>query len=275
MNVHQIDVQKHADFIAQERHDPITGEKILVGDEVVFCASCESAFLLDSWTYLEGKHCGQKDTLSVFPDQKQISVQTDAALGVLLYPHWKENKKPKSSGRQNKILAFAFVGAMAGIQLAFNGWERMFTFLFLPALALSIHFGIKGFRRLYNLLDAKPDYLKNKQVLLPALAFFKRGIRIQSDKKTDVTLNYADIRLIELRVSPGRLRLMLKITPKNGKTFWKTLPKDFDARVLYDLLIEAAERHHFELIIAAQQISEREHLEKLKQHHPSLRVERL
>ncbi|MEM6298782.1 MAG: hypothetical protein AAF740_08860 [Bacteroidota bacterium] len=277
MHAHRIDTEKHASFLSEERHDPITGEKIIAGDEVVFCAACKSAFLMDSWTYLEGKHCGQKLTLSAFPSQKQITVQADSELGVLLYPNRQNDEESESSSKQNRFLAFVFTGIIAGIQLYLNGWKEVFTFLFLPALALLIHFGIKGLRRLYKLLDAKSGTLiaENKGMILPEFAFFKRGIRIKTDKKAPLTLSYADIRLLELRVSLGRSRLMLKIAPKNDKILWKTLPRNFDARVLYDLLIETAERYHFELVIAAQQSSEYEYLERLKQNHPSLRVERL
>ncbi|WP_291724536.1 hypothetical protein [Bernardetia sp.] len=63
MHIHKIDSQIHSEFLKEERQDPITGDLIEEGDEVVFCASCKSAFLKDTWEYLGKKHCHQRRTL--------------------------------------------------------------------------------------------------------------------------------------------------------------------------------------------------------------------
>ncbi|MEM6298727.1 MAG: hypothetical protein AAF740_08585 [Bacteroidota bacterium] len=70
MHIHQI--AEDSELLKQERHDPITGEKLKAGDEIVFCAGCKSAFFKDTWAYLEGEHCGQNDTLSEFPKQETL-----------------------------------------------------------------------------------------------------------------------------------------------------------------------------------------------------------
>jgi hypothetical protein len=69
MHIHKINStsQEHQNFLAQNRKDPITGDSILEGDEVVFCASCKSIFLKDTWEYLGNRHCEQSETLSDFP----------------------------------------------------------------------------------------------------------------------------------------------------------------------------------------------------------------
>ncbi|MEM6300054.1 MAG: hypothetical protein AAF740_15310 [Bacteroidota bacterium] len=67
MHIHQI--AEDSELLKQERHDPITGEKLRAGDEILFCAGCKSAFFKDTWAYLEGEHCGQNDTLPEFPKQ--------------------------------------------------------------------------------------------------------------------------------------------------------------------------------------------------------------
>lgn len=72
MYVHTIDKETHADFLAQERVDPVTGEHLQSGDKVVFCAGCRSAFLLDSWAYLENRHCQQTQTLRAFPEKESL-----------------------------------------------------------------------------------------------------------------------------------------------------------------------------------------------------------
>ncbi|WP_338813828.1 hypothetical protein V9L05_21145 [Bernardetia sp. Wsw4-3y2] len=67
MNIHQINNSLHQDFLKEERKDPITGDMIKSGDRIVFCQVCKSAFLKDSWKYMNNRHCGQSDTLSEFP----------------------------------------------------------------------------------------------------------------------------------------------------------------------------------------------------------------
>ncbi|WP_338790419.1 hypothetical protein [Bernardetia sp. MNP-M8] len=63
MHIHKIDAVLHSDFLKENRQDPITGDLIEEGDEVVFCASCKSAFLKDTWLYLDKKHCDQNRTI--------------------------------------------------------------------------------------------------------------------------------------------------------------------------------------------------------------------
>ena len=53
MNIHKIQKEKHFQFLQENRQDPITGDLISDGDEIVFCAECKSAFLKDTWEYLE------------------------------------------------------------------------------------------------------------------------------------------------------------------------------------------------------------------------------
>lgn len=68
---HTISSERHSSLLGQERRDPITGEPLCAGDRVVFCAGCGSAFLEDSWHYLQGEHCGQRDTLKDVPAQPE------------------------------------------------------------------------------------------------------------------------------------------------------------------------------------------------------------
>jgi hypothetical protein len=44
MHIHKIHKQKHVDFLNQNRKDPITGDLIVAGDEIVFCGECKSVF---------------------------------------------------------------------------------------------------------------------------------------------------------------------------------------------------------------------------------------
>jgi hypothetical protein len=54
-------------FLQENRQDPITGDSFFFGDEIIFCAECKSAFLKESWEYMDRKHCNQNKTLKNFP----------------------------------------------------------------------------------------------------------------------------------------------------------------------------------------------------------------
>ncbi len=79
MHTHKINStsQEYQNFLAQNRKDPITGDSIAEGDEVVFCASCKSVFLRETWEYLGGRHCEQSETLIEFPLRQTIQVKVD------------------------------------------------------------------------------------------------------------------------------------------------------------------------------------------------------
>ncbi|WP_291727397.1 hypothetical protein [Bernardetia sp.] len=77
MHVYKIHKKKHAHFLKQNRQDPITGDLIVAGDEIVFCHECKSAFLKDTWEYLGGKHCDSKKTLSSFPQERALNLSTN------------------------------------------------------------------------------------------------------------------------------------------------------------------------------------------------------
>lgn len=66
--------EKETFFIKENRQDPVTGDEFNLGDEIVFCASCKSAFLKDSWEYMNSKHCGQTFTLSKFPVYSKLTL---------------------------------------------------------------------------------------------------------------------------------------------------------------------------------------------------------
>ena len=72
MNTHKIQQYKHRSFLQENRQDPITGDSFSIGDEIVFCAECKSAFLKESWEYMEERHCNQKYTLKDFPNASSL-----------------------------------------------------------------------------------------------------------------------------------------------------------------------------------------------------------
>ncbi|WP_338766071.1 hypothetical protein WAF17_02965 [Bernardetia sp. ABR2-2B] len=98
MNIHKINPnsEEHQSFLSQNRKDPITGDAILEGDEVVFCTGCKSVFLLDTWEYLGKRHCEQSETLGKFPTQKEIRLKVEDS--ILFY-----TSLPKSGKSQTSI----------------------------------------------------------------------------------------------------------------------------------------------------------------------------
>jgi hypothetical protein len=76
MHIHVIDADEHREFLAQERQDPITGDRIKAGDAVVFCAACKSVFLHETWDYLGNQHCEQSQTLAQVPSSEKIAIRS-------------------------------------------------------------------------------------------------------------------------------------------------------------------------------------------------------
>lgn len=69
---HKLQVEKHQFFLDQNRKDPITGDVIQANDTVVICAVCKSAFLIDSWEYMNNQHCNQTSTLKKIPREELV-----------------------------------------------------------------------------------------------------------------------------------------------------------------------------------------------------------
>ncbi|WP_375560406.1 hypothetical protein ACE193_22340 [Bernardetia sp. OM2101] len=74
MTTHTLQKEKHQDFLKQERIDPITGDLLQENDKIVICAACKSAFLVDSWEYMDKKHCEQSLTLKEIPKQEVVII---------------------------------------------------------------------------------------------------------------------------------------------------------------------------------------------------------
>ncbi len=62
-------------FLRENRQDPITGDDFSIGDEIVFCAECKSAFLKESWEYMGSKHCNQREILANFPMESSLKLR--------------------------------------------------------------------------------------------------------------------------------------------------------------------------------------------------------
>jgi hypothetical protein len=51
--------QRHSEFLAAQRQDPITRKIFVAGDRITLCATCLLPFLEESWNAIDGTHCGQ------------------------------------------------------------------------------------------------------------------------------------------------------------------------------------------------------------------------
>ncbi len=93
--------EKETFFIKENRQDPVTGDGFCLGDEIVFCASCKSAFLKESWEYMDSKHCGQTATLNRFPTTFKLKLSKP-----IVY-------KFKKAETKNRILAYLLDNGIA------------------------------------------------------------------------------------------------------------------------------------------------------------------
>ena len=78
--------QNETPFLQENRQDPITGDKFKLGDKVVFCADCKSAFLKESWEYMGNKHCNQRGSLTQIPKSNNIEIRKNKQTYHIPYP---------------------------------------------------------------------------------------------------------------------------------------------------------------------------------------------
>lgn len=57
--------QRHGEFLAAQRQDPVTRKVFKAGDRVTLCAACLLPFLEDSWCGVGGTHCEQSATVGL------------------------------------------------------------------------------------------------------------------------------------------------------------------------------------------------------------------
>ncbi|MBF0344756.1 MAG: lytic murein transglycosylase [Nitrospirae bacterium] len=72
LHVHTLDEHKHKTFLAEGRVDPVTKERLSIGDRIILCSKCKRAFLETTWLAQGNSHCNQYDTLKSFPPTLEI-----------------------------------------------------------------------------------------------------------------------------------------------------------------------------------------------------------
>ena len=191
MYIHKIENNKHNQFLLQNRKDPITGDLIVVDDEVVFCSSCKSVFLLDTWIYLNGKHCEQSETLREFPSSSVMNLKAEEHIlfhQTLPYSPKSQSRIPKQVKekpwihKQNKIsniqnffhhplvTSFKVMAWLVGIILFFVYKSPLVIFAFLLTFLLRItemlhnwHFG-KQSKSVYKHFKSNTFYITTKSI---------------------------------------------------------------------------------------------------------------
>lgn len=135
---HLLDQKRHADFLSENRIDPITGDKIEAGDRIVICAACKSAFLEESWNYLRQQHCKQYGTLNKIPKTEKICFNEEP---LIFFPFDVRESDSFSDEFTYKILQNSTSALMALIPLLLI----IFTWIVVPS------FGSEGFQMVFNI----------------------------------------------------------------------------------------------------------------------------
>lgn len=104
MNKHKLLQKKHSYFLSQNRQDPITGDTIQENDTVVICAICKSTFLIDSWKYIDEKHCGQSLTLKKIPKEKHIFLGQKNTPKKIVFLNQKKDKTDKNTDYRSTVI---------------------------------------------------------------------------------------------------------------------------------------------------------------------------
>ena len=71
--------QRHGEFLAAQRQDPVTRKVFKAGDRVTLCAACLLPFLEDSWCGVGGTHCEQSATVGLEAFESAAPADGDAA----------------------------------------------------------------------------------------------------------------------------------------------------------------------------------------------------
>ncbi len=241
MNTHKINSNFHLEFLHEKRQDPITGDLIVEGDEIVFCQECKSAFLKSSWEYLKETHCNQKRTLANFPVKKTLNLKSKRQY-FKAYLHnisdWKEfdtkiktlpwvlssldmktyYQTTKNEGLTSKDLSIIFLCALVSILLIL--WILKFSIPFLISTFLVVAF-IYGIA-IKSLVSAsqKDSNVTIKHDSKPSISIEKDQIIVfMPYKEQKVTLAKYKVEEIELIPKEGN-NYKLRVSYQNGTLFF-------------------------------------------------------
>ncbi|WP_375560706.1 hypothetical protein ACE193_23930 [Bernardetia sp. OM2101] len=212
---HKLNSQNHSHIIG--RQDSVTGDTIKPNDEVVFCSACQSVFLVESWEYMNQKHCNQTETLGFVPTP---------------IPTLRAKKKARGKNNDDKLifeignsnilyLLFIVPVILSLVGININHWVAS---LFILAAIFS-YVGL--------LIIIYTKKLKENKLIRKALRVHKNtvkvletGIELQNDK----FYSYYEIQKIEyvkkknLDFSFKQTDIYLNLYLKNGEVIKQELP---------------------------------------------------
>lgn len=261
MHIHKINKQKHADFLKQKRQDPITGDLIVVGDEVVFCHECKSAFLKYTWEYLGKSHCSQSRTLAVFPVKKTLNLKSKREY-FKAYLHsisdWKEfdnrlktlpwvlssldMKEFKKKSKNSMLRLMLFVTSLLAIPLLFY---LLPLFNFFNSFALTLFLLIAGMMGigtfLVNSLKAvdkseEPQISIEKDQIIVFMPYKEQKVTLAKYKVEEIALISKENNNQKLRISykGGAMFFSFQLNPRHFGYLIETL-YDWSDSVRIDL----------------------------------------
>jgi len=205
MNIHIVEQEKHKDFLNQERIDPITGDILQEGDQIVICASCKSAFLVDSWLYMDGKHCNQTYTLREIPIQEVVKIDRESRnerLDKLAFFQFRTVKQSEATNIYTGF--FALIGGI----IMYSTYVLNIDFILFGLMAITAGLGI-----------GKSMY-KQKTLLLDSGHFI-----INQNKKNQVIIESATIESIEIEKAKFFSRLANSFLFKKNENFYDLIIK--------------------------------------------------
>ncbi|MEM6298405.1 MAG: hypothetical protein AAF740_06925 [Bacteroidota bacterium] len=242
MHVHHLTLEEHREFLEEERNDPITGEILEAGDEVVVCASCKSAFLKDSWEYLGKRHCGQSRTLREIPIFKNVALKPQSTLGEVRYEASLNVKDPRKHPLEFMGGFFYPLIWLSKYMIAdVLGWGQGFMYVWLTIVIGAIGgLVFDYFRRIYK---------------FRSVVFLNRGIEItrKKFKKKNQKFRYAQIKSLHLQINKKKPSFLapfrpqavirMKVTLQTGEEIWTDLSEDLrEARTIKNILKEFPEQ---------------------------------
>ncbi len=231
---HTINSEKHQNFISQDRTDPITGEKIEEGHTIVICASCKSAFFIESWEYLNQSHCEQFDTLEEIPVSRNLILEGKPMdfldFGFARSPMYIPNK---SLGNLSLAALFTAPFLLPLVGVLFGWVIGILYFISVIVFAVGI-----------ELNNSKPIKLKNpttkqietsKSSLNIGIDFKKGGITIKQKNDKERFILFEDIRELKYSINyhPTKhlssklfCQLKLRIQTNTSTTYYATIHRD-------------------------------------------------
>jgi len=211
MNIHILEKEKHHDFLNQDRIDPITGDILQEGDQIVICASCKSAFLADSWLYMDGKHCNQTYTLIEIPKQETVKIDRESRNERLDKLAFYQFRTVKQSEATNIYTGFF---ALIGGSIMYSTYLFYQDFILFGAIAIIASLGIS--RSMY----------KQKTLLLDSGHFI-----INQNKKNQLIIESATIESIEIEKAKFLSRIANSFLFKKHENFYDLIIKTKDGKV--------------------------------------------